>query len=159
MHCSERLQRALPHESSRCGLTAVTRNALCRKFLSGFRLPGEAQKIDRLMEKFAERFVSCNADAFKSADVAYVLAYSVIMLNTDAHNPMVKVKMSKQVRLARARPQPRQGPAAARVGAGLATELAAAALAGLPAQQPRHQRRRGPGCGVHGVAVRPHHHQ
>ena len=26
-----------------------------RHFLSGFRLPGEAQKIDRMMEKFAER--------------------------------------------------------------------------------------------------------
>jgi hypothetical protein len=55
----------------------------------GFRLPGEAQKIDRLMEKFAERFVKCNPGSFKSADVAYVLAYSVIMLNTDAHNPQV----------------------------------------------------------------------
>ena len=66
-------------------------------FLNGFRLPGEAQKIDRLMEKFAERFVNCNPDAFKSADVAYVLAYSVIMLNTDAHNPQVKAKMSQQV--------------------------------------------------------------
>ncbi|KAL0051487.1 hypothetical protein WJX82_008426 [Trebouxia sp. C0006] len=67
-----------------------------RTFLNGFRLPGEAQKIDRLMEKFAERFVNCNPEAFKSADVAYVLAYSVIMLNTDAHNPQVKVKMSQQ---------------------------------------------------------------
>lgn len=66
-----------------------------RKFLSGFRLPGEAQKIDRLMEKFAERFVCCNPESFKSADVAYVLAYSVIMLNTDAHNTQVKNKMSK----------------------------------------------------------------
>lgn len=65
--------------------------------MDGFRLPGEAQKIDRLMEKFAERFVHCNPDKFKSADVAYVLAYSVIMLNTDAHNPGVKVKMSKEV--------------------------------------------------------------
>lgn len=26
-----------------------------REFLRGFRLPGEAQKIDRIMEKFAER--------------------------------------------------------------------------------------------------------
>jgi guanine nucleotide-exchange factor len=26
-----------------------------REFLKGFRLPGEAQKIDRIMEKFAER--------------------------------------------------------------------------------------------------------
>ncbi len=68
---------------------AVTLFPLCRQFLSGFRLPGEAQKIDRLMEKFAERFLCCNPESFKSADVAYVLAYSVIMLNTDAHNNQV----------------------------------------------------------------------
>ncbi|KAE9603229.1 putative Sec7 domain, mon2, dimerization and cyclophilin-binding domain-containing protein [Lupinus albus] len=65
-----------------------------RAFLQGFRLPGEAQKIDRIMEKFAERYCKCNPEAFSSADTAYVLAYSVIMLNTDAHNPMVKNKMS-----------------------------------------------------------------
>ncbi|KAL6124375.1 hypothetical protein ACLB2K_076888 [Fragaria x ananassa] len=65
-----------------------------RSFLQGFRLPGEAQKIDRIMEKFAERYCKCNPKAFTSADTAYVLAYSVILLNTDAHNPMVKSKMS-----------------------------------------------------------------
>ncbi|KAJ1413649.1 Sec7, C-terminal [Sesbania bispinosa] len=65
-----------------------------RVFLQGFRLPGEAQKIDRIMEKFAERYCKCNPKAFSSADTAYVLAYSVILLNTDAHNPMVKNKMS-----------------------------------------------------------------
>ena len=70
----------------------------CRVFLDGFRLPGEAQKIDRLMEKFAERYVRCNTESvFSKADVAYVLAYSVVMLNTDAHNPQVKTKMTKQV--------------------------------------------------------------
>lgn len=31
-----------------------------RRFLAGFRLPGEAQKIDRLMEKFASRYCECN---------------------------------------------------------------------------------------------------
>ncbi|GAB4861884.1 Brefeldin A-inhibited guanine nucleotide-exchange protein 2 [Ancistrocladus abbreviatus] len=67
-----------------------------RVFLQGFRLPGEAQKIDRIMEKFAERYCKCNPKAFSSADTAYVLAYSVIMLNTDAHNPMVKNKMSAE---------------------------------------------------------------
>ncbi|CAD6210421.1 unnamed protein product [Miscanthus lutarioriparius] len=67
-----------------------------RAFLQGFRLPGEAQKIDRIMEKFAERYCKCNSKAFSSADTAYVLAYSVIMLNTDAHNPMVKNKMSPE---------------------------------------------------------------
>jgi brefeldin A-inhibited guanine nucleotide-exchange protein len=66
-----------------------------REFLLGFRLPGEAQKIDRIMEKFAERYCKCNPKAFTSADTAYVLGYSVIMLNTDAHNNMVKNKMSK----------------------------------------------------------------
>ncbi|CAM8991052.1 unnamed protein product [Rhodiola kirilowii] len=67
-----------------------------RTFLLGFRLPGEAQKIDRIMEKFAERYCKCNPKVFSSADTAYVLAYSVILLNTDAHNPMVKTKMSPE---------------------------------------------------------------
>lgn len=31
----------------------------------------------------------------KCVDTAYVLAYSVIMLNTDAHNPQVKKRMTK----------------------------------------------------------------
>ncbi|XP_042389327.1 brefeldin A-inhibited guanine nucleotide-exchange protein 5-like isoform X1 [Zingiber officinale] len=66
-----------------------------REFLTGFRLPGEAQKIDRIMEKFAERFCADNPGLFKNADTAYVLAYAVLMLNTDAHNPMVWPKMSK----------------------------------------------------------------
>mgnify|MGYP000674523692 FL=1 len=65
-----------------------------RSLLFGFRLPGEAQKIDRIMEKFAERYCKCNPKAFTSADTAYVLAYSVVLLNTDAHNPMVKNKVS-----------------------------------------------------------------
>ncbi|CAI9266156.1 unnamed protein product [Lactuca saligna] len=36
-----------------------------------------------------------NPNSFTSADTAYVLAYFVIMLNTDAHNNIVKDKMSK----------------------------------------------------------------
>lgn len=70
--------------------------AAIRKFLSGFRLPGEAQKIDRLMEKFAARYVVCNPEnaTFASADAAYVLAYSIIMLTTDLHSAQVKKKMT-----------------------------------------------------------------
>ena len=67
-----------------------------RRFLQAFRLPGEAQKIDRFMLKFAERYVAGNKGAFANADTAYVLAYSVIMLNTDAHNPQVKHRMTLQ---------------------------------------------------------------
>ena len=69
-----------------------------RQFLEGFRLPGEAQKIDRLMEKFASRYCECNGDLnlFASADTAYVLAYSIIMLTTDLHSPQIKTKMTKE---------------------------------------------------------------
>jgi brefeldin A-inhibited guanine nucleotide-exchange protein len=85
-----------------------------RVFLQSFRLPGEAQKIDRFMLKFAERYIAGNAKTpFTNAgvsseihaidmslitrceDTAYVLAYSVILLNTDAHNPQVKKRMTK----------------------------------------------------------------
>ncbi|KAG8836919.1 guanine nucleotide exchange protein for ADP-robosylation factor [Serendipita sp. 400] len=71
-------------------------NAL-RTFLQAFRLPGEAQKIDRYMLKFADRYMAGNTDTpFANATTAYVLAYSTIMLNTDAHNPQVKRRMTKQ---------------------------------------------------------------
>lgn len=61
-----------------------------RRFLQSFRLPGEAQKIDRFMLKFAERYILGNPNAFANADTAYVLAYSVIMLNTDQHSTKLK---------------------------------------------------------------------
>ena len=69
-----------------------------RLFLEGFRLPGEAQKIDRLMEKFASRYCETNPNTglFASADTAYVLSYSIIMLTTDLHSPQVKNKMTKE---------------------------------------------------------------
>jgi brefeldin A-inhibited guanine nucleotide-exchange protein len=66
-----------------------------RMFLQSFRLPGEAQKIDRYMLKFAERYTAGNPGVFANADTAYILAFSVILLNTDAHNPQVKRPMSK----------------------------------------------------------------
>ncbi|KAL9100117.1 MAG: hypothetical protein Q9163_004469 [Psora crenata] len=63
-----------------------------RQFLQSFRLPGEAQKIDRFMLKFAERYITGNPNAFANADTAYVLAYSVIMLNTDQHSTKLRGK-------------------------------------------------------------------
>jgi brefeldin A-resistance guanine nucleotide exchange factor 1 len=59
--------------------------------LATFRLPGEAQQIDRIMENFAKRFFETGPEEIRSADAAYVLAFSVVMLNTDQHNPQVKV--------------------------------------------------------------------
>lgn len=48
------------------------------------------------MLKFAERFVDQNPGVFSKADTAYVLSYSLIMLNTDLHSSQIKNKMSLQ---------------------------------------------------------------
>lgn len=65
-----------------------------RTFIDGFVLPGEAQKIARVLEDFATRFHECNPEAVADADSAYILSYSIIMLNTDLHNKQVKKKMT-----------------------------------------------------------------
>ncbi|CAR24166.1 Arf family guanine nucleotide exchange factor SEC7 [Lachancea thermotolerans CBS 6340] len=67
-----------------------------RIFLQKFRLPGEGQKIDRFMLKFAERYVDQNVGQFAKADTAYVLSYSIILLNTDLHSSQIKNKMTLQ---------------------------------------------------------------
>lgn len=66
-----------------------------RAFLSPFRLPGEAQKIDRIMQSFSGHFCEQSPDVFRHPDTAYVLGFSVIMLNTDAHSSQIKQKMTK----------------------------------------------------------------
>jgi len=67
-----------------------------RFFLSLFRLPGEAQQIARIMEKFASAYATTHPATFSSADTAYVLAYSLIMLNVDAHNDQIVNKMTNE---------------------------------------------------------------
>lgn len=57
-----------------------------RLFLESFRLPGEAQKINRIMESFGSHYHQQCPALFKNADAVYILAYSVILLNTDQHN-------------------------------------------------------------------------
>jgi brefeldin A-resistance guanine nucleotide exchange factor 1 len=83
--------------ASRFDFRAQPFHVALRNFLSGFHLPGEAQCIDRLMEVFAGELYSqwqSNAGAwaacpFSSADAAFVLAFSTIMLQTDLHNPAI----------------------------------------------------------------------
>ena len=49
-----------------------------RLFLQSFRLPGEAQKIDRFMLKFAERYMAGNSETpFKSAGEQYHWLFSL----------------------------------------------------------------------------------
>ena len=61
-----------------------------RMFLQSFRLPGEAQKIARVLESFSSAYHTQCPGVFRNADAAYVLSYSVIMLNTDQHNKQVR---------------------------------------------------------------------
>eukprot|EP01105_Mastigella_eilhardi_P000938 TRINITY_DN1116_c0_g3_i1.p1 TRINITY_DN1116_c0_g3~~TRINITY_DN1116_c0_g3_i1.p1 ORF type:complete len:1117 (-),score=270.42 TRINITY_DN1116_c0_g3_i1:11-3361(-) len=79
-----------------------------RKFLRAFSLPGEGQKIDRLMTAFAKRYVECTAQTEQQhagesfsfslgtndADSVYALAVSCTMLNTALHNDMSARKMT-----------------------------------------------------------------
>ena len=78
-----------------------------RLILESFRLPGEAQKVDRVMEAFGthlyeqnkeENFSQNAIDApdgdavgvFASPDAAFIFAFSIIMLHTDLHNAQIR---------------------------------------------------------------------
>jgi IQ motif/SEC7 domain-containing protein len=62
-----------------------------RHLLTHFRLPGEAQKIDRVMLVFARRYGECNGISFAGGcDTVYILAFAIIMLNTDLHSRSIK---------------------------------------------------------------------
>lgn len=66
--------------------------AALRMFLASFRLPGEAQQIDRILNAFSLQVYEQCRDRFlmASVDVAYLLSFSLIMLNTDLHNPNIR---------------------------------------------------------------------
>lgn len=70
-----------------------------RTFLGSFRLPGEAQCIDRLMEAFANRLFEQLGvgNPFASADAAFILSFSTIMLNTDLHNVGIQEKKKMKI--------------------------------------------------------------
>ncbi|CAK5279479.1 unnamed protein product [Mycena citricolor] len=67
-----------------------------RELLETFRLPGEAQQIARITETFASIYFASEPGEYEiqNEDAVYVLAYSVIMLNTDLHNPQVRKRMT-----------------------------------------------------------------
>ncbi|XP_025159682.1 IQ motif and SEC7 domain-containing protein 1 isoform X3 [Harpegnathos saltator] len=74
-------------------LSGMQVDVALRKFQAYFRMPGEAQKIERLMEVFSQRYCQCNPDVIsrlRSPDTVFVLAFAIIMLNTDLHTPNLK---------------------------------------------------------------------
>lgn len=70
--------------------------AALRNFLSVMPLKGEAQKLDRIICAFAERFAVCNQahSSVWTCDSAYIIAFALLQLHSDLHNPAVKKKMS-----------------------------------------------------------------
>jgi len=75
-----------------------------RHFLTncGFRLPGEAQKIDRIMTTFGQCFWEDNAGdssrcPFRDEDTVFLIAFAIIMLNTDLHKVSTFVQPGQSV--------------------------------------------------------------
>lgn len=74
-------------------LSGMAVDVALRRYQAHFRLPGEAQKIERLVEAFARRYCVCNPDfvqRLRTQDTIFVLAFAIIMLNTDLHTPNLK---------------------------------------------------------------------
>ncbi|KAI8618119.1 hypothetical protein BC830DRAFT_1110414 [Chytriomyces sp. MP71] len=71
-----------------------------RLLLESFRLPGEAQLIERVVENFAEGYFHAMEDTqdhhIADQSSAFVLAFSIILLNTDQHNPQVRRRMTRE---------------------------------------------------------------
>lgn len=74
-----------------------------RRLLMEVGLPRETQQIDRVVEAFAGRYVQCNPNLFTSEDHPYILAFSLIMLHTDAFNKSNKHKMTRAAYVKNAR--------------------------------------------------------
>jgi len=51
-----------------------------KMMLSGFRIPGEGQIVDRIMQKFGEKLSKDRPVEFGNAEGVYFLAYATMML-------------------------------------------------------------------------------
>ncbi|ORZ10721.1 hypothetical protein BCR42DRAFT_333206 [Absidia repens] len=65
-----------------------------RMVLETFRLPGESQQIMRVTDTFSEVYFETKPEEIANNDATQLLAYSIIMLNTDQHNPQVRRRMT-----------------------------------------------------------------
>jgi hypothetical protein len=66
-----------------------------RFLVSLFVLQGEAQHLDRLLYTFASCYHAAQPQNFGCVDTAHIMAFSILMLNTDAHSAKVKSKMTE----------------------------------------------------------------
>ena len=68
-------------------------DAALRLAFAAIHVPGEAQKVDRVIHAFATAYYRQEPGPFVDATAAYVAAFSTMLLNTDQHNPAVRAKM------------------------------------------------------------------
>ncbi|KAK9450228.1 uncharacterized protein V1518DRAFT_371494 [Limtongia smithiae] len=66
-----------------------------RKFLLLVHLPRESQQIDRILNAFSQRYYNCNPEIFVNQEEAYFIAFSLMILHTDAFNKSNKRRMQK----------------------------------------------------------------
>jgi hypothetical protein len=102
-------QIVLRHFVRQLDLAGLVIDVALRKYQTYFRFPGEAQKIERLVEVFAEKYFQCNfecgvhpaligvgSETAMTKDEIFILAFAIIMLNTDLHVPNNKRRMTPQ---------------------------------------------------------------
>jgi Ca2+-binding EF-hand superfamily protein len=80
---------------AKMSLEGTTLDVALRIMSKRLCLPREAQQIDRLMYIFSQVYCQTNPNVFVDEDAAYITAFAIVMLNTDAHSPNNKRKMTK----------------------------------------------------------------
>ncbi|KAM4613846.1 IQ motif and SEC7 domain-containing protein 1 [Polymixia lowei] len=73
--------------------SAMELDEALRKFQAHIRVQGEAQKVERLIEAYSQRYCICNPGVvrqFRNPDTIFILAFAIILLNTDMYSPNVK---------------------------------------------------------------------
>uniref|UniRef100_A0A8C5FWN6 SEC7 domain-containing protein n=1 Tax=Gadus morhua TaxID=8049 RepID=A0A8C5FWN6_GADMO len=71
-----------------------------RKFQAQIKVQGEAQKVERLIEAFSQRYCVCNPTLvrqFQNPDTIFILAFAIILLNTDMYSPNVKAERKMKI--------------------------------------------------------------
>lgn len=94
--CSSFSILVLQSFASLCDYRGLSIDEALRQFLSRFQPPGEAQQVYRLLYRFAGLYVRDNKERGLDLDTVHFLAYAILMLHTDRHNPKVRRKMTKE---------------------------------------------------------------
>ncbi|RWS16968.1 IQ motif and SEC7 domain-containing protein 1-like protein [Dinothrombium tinctorium] len=105
-------QCVLKHFVAQLDFTSLQIDLALRKFQTHFRFPGEAQKIEKIVDLFACRYYECNlnmkhviyncrkheenSNEALTRDEIFILSFAIIMLNTDLHVPQNKQRMTSQ---------------------------------------------------------------